>query len=60
MSKRTGVVSLITPIGIGLLSGPMATDVGELGLFQFIVMEKEEAYRLACEARNQGIKQAKR
>jgi hypothetical protein len=41
MSKRTGVVSLITPIGIGLLSGPMATDVGELGLFQFIVMEKK-------------------
>ncbi|MDB4368295.1 hypothetical protein N9Z38_02075 [Mariniblastus sp.] len=41
MSKRTDGVSLTIPIGIGLLSGLMATGEGGLDLFQYTGMGKK-------------------
>jgi len=42
MSKPTGEESLIILIGIGLLSGRMATVEGGPGLFQFTGMERRK------------------
>jgi hypothetical protein len=42
MSRLTGVVNSITPIGIGLPSGPMVMGAGGLDLFPSIDMEKRK------------------
>lgn len=55
MNKLTGAVSLIIPIGIGLPSGPMATDDDGLALFQFIGMEKKRRTDLPAKHAIRGL-----
>jgi hypothetical protein len=55
MSRLTGVVNSITPIGIGLPSGLMVMGEGGLDLFPFIDMEKRKRIGWLAKLASKGL-----